>query len=56
MNLMIMIGFLIGVGPEMKDLMNLAMREWEDYTCLRFEEKNSLDTLFYMKLRADNEG
>lgn len=46
----------LAVSKEMKDVFNLAMKEWEDYTCLRFQEKQTLDTLFFMKYRTDNMG
>lgn len=44
------------VNDTMKDLFNLAMKEWEDYTCLKFREKQSADQIFYAKYRTDKDG
>ena len=40
----------------MKELFNLAMKEWEDYTCISFARKDSPERLTFLKYRTDHEG
>ena len=44
------------VSPQMKELFNLAMKEWEDYTCISFQRKDSAERLTFLKYRTDHEG
>lgn len=40
----------------MKELFNLAMKEWEDHSCLVFQKKEGPERLTFLKLRTDNDG
>ena len=44
------------VTTYMMDLINLAMKEWEDHTCLQFRLRQSVNEMFFLRFRSDHPG
>ena len=44
------------VSRQMKDLINLAMKEWEDHSCVQFRHRSSVRQIFYVRFRSDRPG